>query len=125
MLLPLLLSGLIETTGGGFAAPAAEGVSSRNFAISMPYVHARGDDLSVSGSVCRRANFYGLSPPRLQIEAIGPEGKVVGKSYAFLAALSGRADQRCGHYGALLKTHSRPVARVRVCAVRHGDCPRR
>ena len=79
--------------------------------------------LAVSGVVCRRVNFYGLSPPRLQIEAIGADGAVVAKSYAFLAALSRRADQRCGDYATLLKPQDRPVTRVRVCAARHGDCP--
>ena len=102
--------------------PAAEGISSRNFSILTPYVRARGDKLAVSGTVCRRANFYGLSPPRLQVEAIGPDGAVVAKSYAFLAELSRRADQRCGHYGTLIKAQSQPVTRVRVCAARHGEC---
>ena len=118
MLLPLLILGLQATAG----LPAAEGISSGNFSIARPYVRARGDKIAVSGTVCRRANFYGLSPPRLQIEAVGPDGAVVARSHAFLAELSRRADQRCGHYGTLIKAQGENVTRVRVCAAHHGDC---
>jgi hypothetical protein len=123
MLLPLLLVGLFQSMPGAQVAPGGEAISSRNFSLSTPFVRAKGDDLSVSGTVCRRVNFYGLSPPRLQIEAIGPDGAVISRSYAMLAELSRRADQRCGHYGTLLKAKSTPVKRVRVCAARHADCP--
>lgn len=121
MALPLLTLALLPATGLG--PPAAEAVSPRNFSISTPFVRAHGDALAVSGTVCRRANFYGLSPPRVQVEAIGPDGAVVAKSYAFLAELSRWANQRCAPYRTMLKTQSRPVTRVRVCAAGHGDCP--
>lgn len=119
MALPLLM--LVLQTAA--ALPVAEGISSRNFSVSTPFVRGRGDKLAISGTVCRRANFYGLSPARLQVEAVGPDGAVVAKSYAFLAELSRRADQRCGHYGVLVKAPDPRVTRVRVCAARHGDCP--
>ncbi len=121
MALPLLAFALLQATSSG--PPAAEADSSRNFSISTPFVRAHGGALAVSGTVCRRANFYGLSPPRLQVEALGPDGAVVAKSDAFLAELSRWANQRCASYRTMLETRSRPVTRVRVCAARHGDCP--
>ena len=80
--------------------------------------------MRVEGSVCRRANRSLISPSRVQIDHLSGTGGLIETSYAYLPRLSQREDQRCGRYGAKLKTASHCLAIVvRVCLPRgHGPC---
>jgi hypothetical protein len=107
------------------ATPRAEAIGSANFAMTPPRVRAKGDDLLVDGSVCRRANYFGMSPLRIQVESYGPDGALLATRNAYLPTLSRRPDQRCGHYGARFDHSSQPISKIRVCVARGGHCPAR
>lgn len=99
--------------------PPAAASESGNYVLARPRVRVRDDALRVDGTVCRKSNRTGLTPSRVRIEHLDASGAVTETVSAFLPPLSRRQDQRCGHYGANLKTAS-PGDTVRVCIARRS-----
>ncbi len=99
--------------------PPATSTESTNYVLARPRVRVRDDALRVDGTVCRKSNRTGLTPSKVRIEHLDASGTITETVSAFLPPLSRRQDQRCGHYGANLKT-ANPGDTVRVCIARRS-----
>lgn len=104
--------------------PRAEAISSINFLLVQPRIRAKGKAVRVEGSACRRPNRSLISPSRVRIDHLSSAGELIETSYAYLPRLSQREDQRCGRYGATLKSPpQQPGELVRVCLPQsRGPC---
>ena len=103
--------------------PKVEAVSTTNFLFGSVRARASGDAVRIEGSLCRRANRSLISPSRVQIDHLSGTNEPIETSYAYLPQLSQREDQRCGRFGAKLKTAPQSGDIVRVCLPRsHGSC---
>jgi hypothetical protein len=105
------------------AKPRAEAIGSANFALTPPRLSLTDGAVRVDGSVCRRANYFGMSPLRIQVESYGADGRILATKNAYLPMLSRRPDQRCGHYETRFDGQSQPISKIRVCVARAGHCP--
>lgn len=99
--------------------PSAVASEATNYLLSRPHVRVRDNALRVDGTVCRKSNRTGLTPSKVRIEHLDASGTMTEMVSAFLPPLSRRQDQRCGHYGAMLKT-AKPGDTVRVCIARRS-----
>ena len=107
---------------GTRAAPQVETGISRNFTFVSPHLRMGDEGLRVDGQVCRRANYFGMSPLRIRLEALGSDGHLLAAKTAYLPVLSRRADQRCAHYAAAFERTLEPVAKLRICVAALGAC---
>jgi hypothetical protein len=103
--------------------PVLETENTTNFVFASVRLRSHGDDLRLSGSLCRRPNRSVMSASRAEIDRLSATGELLATSYAYLPRLSQREDQRCGSFGATLKALPMPVDRIRVCIAQgRGPC---
>lgn len=125
---PLMTAGILASFG--LAGCAAYGgapllslpidvAPSQNASVSTPDAIQTATGTRFHGSVCRRAP--GMSPTRIRLERIGPDGVVVGSASRALLGISGRG-HRCTFYDVATEWTIAPPERVRVCAGR-SDAP--
>ncbi len=127
MFLPLMIAALIAQDAAppsvASSPPQVVTVNTTNFVFGQTRLHMSGDTMHIGGTVCRRANRSLISPTRVEIDHVSATGELIDTDHAYLPRLSQREDQRCGGFGAKLKTPPQPGDIVRICLPRsHGPC---
>ncbi len=119
MLLTALLL-LVEV--GVPAGVRLEGVGSSSFTLETPRLDVHDRVVHVEGVVCRRPWHLGLSPDKVQIERVRPDGAVAATQFAALPPLPRRIDQRCARFGVPLDPPPVAGELIRLCVAHSGRC---
>ena len=116
----LLAGGCADTQTVELTSQAS---GSAYFSVSRPYAYKSADGFRLTGRVCRRARTTGLSPPRVRLEHVGPEGGVLHIALARVGAIQRAGDQPCSTYLKQVDWMMATGDTVRACLDRGRACP--
>lgn len=121
ILAALGLAGCAAYGGATLLRLPIEVSASPGVAVRSPDVIQTATGPRFHGSVCRGTRW--LSPTRIRIERVGPDGAIIATASRPLSGLGGRGP-RCVFYDLSPNWTVGPLERIRVCAGRSDTpCP--
>lgn len=117
----VFLSGC-ASIGGSSVQVVAQASDTAYFSLSRPAVYKAGEQLVLSGRVCRRARATLLSPSGVRLEHFTAAGLLTETAHAGVGPIYGRADQACSNYSIRLSWALADGDTINACFDRGRPC---